>query len=313
MIRFLAIALCLMSLTAAAPAARAEDEDLPESMTYDPTYTGVVNEAAESIRSAQKASLADKGFIKPETVQVNLVHYPYMDDNQFGIQMAVPDMISGCYTLTPLEYEAKFTEPHYLDIKVKKYRRVAPEGSAALRKCDTQNKMSSALMVLSKKDLMERGTQEIRFSTEMASDMYRVILDEHHLELIPTSMLIFKAQNMSGPLKDRLIYSFASDKTVALQVPMAIPGEDLTAEIVKFAQTRALTPTNPTAPANWAGNGMATYYFYDQNGHIVDQIGKDGYAEIGKISVNRPHDGPNGRTTTPVELGVYVTRPGTQL
>lgn len=281
-------------------------------MTYDPQYQGWVNQTAEQIRSAQRASLADKGFIKPDVVQIAVVHHPYMEDDQFGIQMAVPDMISGCFTLTPLEYEAKFTEPHFLDIKVKKYRRVAPEGSAATRKCDNQNKMSTALMVLSKKDLQDKGTQEIRFSTETGTDNYRIILTEDHLELVPRSMMIFKGQNMGGPLKDRILYSFASDKMIALQVPMANPGENLSYEIETFARTRALTPVNPGA-ATWSGNGMATYYFYDDNGHIIDQIGENGYAELGQIAVNRPYDGPEGRTTTAVPLSVFVTRPGTQL
>ncbi|PZQ44926.1 MAG: hypothetical protein DI551_09125 [Micavibrio aeruginosavorus] len=310
--RLFLIALCLSTTFAALPS-YAQDENLPENMTYDPAYTGWVNKTAEDIRAAQRASLADKGFIKPNVVQVAIVHEPYMEDDQFGIQMAVPDMISGCYSLTPLEYEAKFTEPHYLDIKVKKYRRVPPEGSSAVRKCDQQNKMSTALMVLSKKDLMSKGTQEIRFSTEVGVDNYRVILDENHLELIPRSMMIFRAQNMAGPLKDRILYSFQSDKMVALQVPMAKPGEDLTNQILKFAQTRAMTPADPSKPAQWTGNGMAIYYFYDQNGHIIDQIGKDGYAEIGKVSVDRPYDGPEGRTTAAQELSVFVTRPGTQL
>lgn len=304
--------LALLAGPFAAPAA-AQDDSLSEPMIYDPNYAGWVNQTAENIRNAQRASLADKGFIKPDAVQVAVVHHPYMDDNQFGIQMAVPDMVSGCYTLTPLEYEAKFTPPHYLDIKVKQYRRISPEGSAAVRKCDSQNKMSTALMVLDKKDLQSKGTQEIRFSTETGTDSYRLVIADDYLELIPRSMMIFRAQHLAGPLKDRILYSFANDKMVALQVPMANPGEDLSYEIGLFAQTRALTPVNPSAPATWTGSGMATYYFYDDGGHIIDRIGEKGYAELGQIAVNRPYDGPEGRTKTPVPLSVFVTRPGTQL
>lgn len=313
MIKILTFSVCVLALMGTATPSFAQDDNLPESMIYDPAYTGWVNQTAEDIRSAQRASLADKGFIRPNVVQVAVVHHPYMEDDQFGIQMSIPDMISGCFTLTPLEYEAKFTEPHFLDIKVRKYRRIAPEGTAATRKCDNQNKMSTALMVLSKKDLEQKGVQEIRFTTEAAGDNYRLIMDENHLELIPRSMMIFKAQNMGGPLKDRILYSFENDKMIALQVPMANPGEDLSYAISKFAQTRALSPANPNAPATWTGNGMAIYYFYDDSGHVIDQIGDSGYAELGEIAINRPYDGPEGRTTTPVNLSVYVTRPGTQL
>jgi hypothetical protein len=173
--------------------------------------------------------------------------------------------------------------------------------------------MSTALMVLDKKDLIKRGTQEIRFSTEVATDTYKIILDDAHLELIPESMVVFKGQNLAGPLKDRLIHSFAADKMVALHVPMANPGEDLSEAVTTFARHRALSPATPDQPAAWGGNGMATYYFFDDNGHIIEQIGESGYSELGKISVMRPFDGPDGRTETPVDLSVFVTRPGTQL
>lgn len=306
------IALALLALVFAAPA-MAQDENLPEVMTYDPTFSGIPNEAGDYIRNLQRQSLTDKGFITPQMVQVSVVHYPFMDDDQFGIQMAVPDMVSGCYTLTPLEYEAKFTEPHYLDIKVKKYRRVAPEGTGALQKCDKQNKMATALMVLSKKDLEQKGTQEIRFSTEVASDNYRVIMDDAQMQLVPRSMVIFKAKPLGGPLKDRIIYAFANSKMVALQVPMSQAGENLSREVLSLAYSRALAPVNPDAQPSWNENGRASYYFYDDGGLVTSRLGPDGYVQLGTIEVNRPMDGPQGRSETLVPLTVFATRPGTQL
>lgn len=308
------IALALLAAVFAAPLpAFAQAEDLPEPTTYDPTFTGMPL-PGDHIRSLQAQSLADKGFIKPGVVQVAVVHHPYMEEDQFGIQMSVPDMISGCFSLTPLEYEAKFTEPQYLDIKVKKYRRVPPEGSNAQKKCDKQNKMSTALMVLSRKDLKERGTQEIRFSTEFGSDNYKIILDDTHLELVPRSMMIFHAQSLSGPLKDRIIYTFAGSKVVTLQVPMAQSGEDLSEEIASFAITRGLSPANSGSEPSWNDNGRASYYYIDQTGHLISQLSPESsYAQVGTIEVNRPYDGPEGRSETLVPLTVFVTRPGTQL
>ncbi len=297
-----------LSLLAVIPAVHAQEEG-PESQIYDPTYTGTIPDAVREIQERQRASMADKGYIYPTEVQVDVVHYPYMEDNQFGIQMAIPDMISGCYSLTPLEYEAKFVDPHFLDIKVKRYRRVAPEGSAATEKCSMQNKMSTALMVLDKKDLQSRGTQEIRFSTAAGADTYKIILDDAHIELIPESMIVFRAANPAGPLKDRILHSFASDKMIVLQVPMAQPGEDISEAVGNFARTRALKPASDIG----GGKGEDTYYFLDESGRFAKEIGADGYAEIGTITVQRPSDGPEGRTTTPVELTVFVTRPGTRL
>lgn len=306
------IALTLLALVFAPPAF-AQDEGSPEAMTYDPTFTGTPNAAADYIRGLQKQSLADKGFIKPQAVQVSVVHYPFMQEDQFGIQMAVPDMISGCYTLTPLEYEANFVEPHFLDIKVKKYRRVAPEGTAAMQKCDKQNKMATALMVLSKKDLQEKGTQEIRFSTEVASDNYKIILTETELQLVPRSMVIFKAKPLTGPLKDRLVYSFSNSKMVTLQVPMSAAGEDLSEEVLSLAHSRGLAPVAPDQKPSWNENGRASYYFYDNGGLVTSRIQPDGYTQLGTIEVSRPMDGAEGRTETLVPLTVFATRPGTQL
>lgn len=303
----LTLFLALISLL---PQGRAQDT-LPESMVYDPTFTGRPS-TSDHIRAMQRKSMEEKGFIRPDKVKVAIVKHDYMDDDQFGIQMSVPDLISGCYDLTPLEYEAEFIDPYYLDIKVKQYRRTPPEGNAALRKCDPQNKMSSALMVLSKTDLMKRGTQEIRFSTDMATDHYRIVLDDARLELVPRSMLVFQATGLSGPLKDRMVYSFPSDKMIALHVPMARPGEDVSSALTALASTRALTPV-PTGGDQTTGPDGAVYYFYDDKGDVRSLIANSSYTELGKITVNRPYDGPQGRTAIPVELSVFVTLPGTRL
>lgn len=300
--------LCVLSF---APLSHAADDEA-ESMTYDPTFTGQKNEAAEKIREQQRQNQAEQGFIRPTAVDVSLVHYDYMEEDQFGILMSVPDMVSGCYNFSPLEYEAKFTEPYYLDIRVKKYRRIAPEGINAAAQC-AQNKMSTALMVLDRNDLKSRGTQKIRFSADAGSDAYDINLTDERIELIPESVTVFRTSNPAGPLKDRLIHAFSSNQMVTLQVPMAKPGEDLTPYVVAFARTMGLSPAPSESLVSWGGNGYATYYFYDRGGNTISRIGPNGYAEIGVISVNRPYDGPEGRTQTAVGLSVFATRPGTQL
>lgn len=305
MTRLILLALSLIALSLPA---FAQDTDLPEIQTYDPTYSGRVNQTANQIRQMKAQSLSDKGFIKPSVVQVSIVHPDYMDDDQFGLQMAVPDVVSGCYELTPLEYEANFVDPYFLDIKVKKYRRVPPEGNVT--DCGRQNKQSTGLMVLSRKDLEKRGTKEIRFSTESAIDTYKIIWSGSRVELVPQSMVVFKAQNMGGSLKDRISYEFKNQTMVALQVPMAEPGDDVTPRIMQFASLRALSPAGDP---EMSPNGKRIYYFYDNGGHIAGEIGPDGYGEIGRITVGRPMDGAGGRRMVAKELSVFVTRPGTEL
>lgn len=309
--RFLPLILIAATALAAPMTVRAQ-EDTPESQTYDPSFTGRESESAKQIRDMQAQSRVDKGFIKPQTVHVSIVKMPYMEDGQFGLQMAVPDVVSGCYDLTPLEYEANFVDPYFLDIKVRHYRRVTPAGADASKPCNKQNKMSTAMMVLSKDDLKQRGTQEIRFSTESATDKYRIQLDGTAIQLVPESMVVFKAQNLGGNLNDRIVHNFIDSNVIALHVPMANPGDNVSAAIQQFAMTRAMSPA-PNVPPSTSGQGSPVFYFYDQGGVAASQIGPDGYGELGVISVNRPYDGPQGRTFTPVELSVFVTRPGTNL
>lgn len=294
--------------------AQAQDDagSLPESQTYDPTHSGMTT-AGDMMRADQESRLASKGFVAPTQIRVSIVHLDYMDDDQFGIMMIVPDMASGCETYSPLEYEAKFVDPYFLDIKVKKYRKIAPPAPTANKPCDRSTKVVSATMVLDRKDIQSRGTQEIRFSGEAGQDTYKLSFDGDRMELIPESQTMFKGSDLQGDLKDRLIYDFSNSKTIALQVPMAQPGEDLTDEIMEFASSHALKPVENRINVVLSETGTATYYFQDNDGRFGAMIGPDGYGDMGSITVMRPMDGPDGRTQTPVELRVFVTRPGTQL
>jgi hypothetical protein len=285
-------------------------DSLPEAQIYDPSFSGSTNQTADYIRGLQAQSQVDKGYIKPQVVHVSIVKEAYMNDDQFGLMMAVPDVVSGCFKLTPLEYEANFIDPYFLDIKVKRYRRVAPEGATKVAQCDRQNRQSTAMMVLSKKDLQERGTKQIRFSAEAGSDNFKINLSDSSLELVPESMVVFKAQGLGGSLKDRIVHTFTGGNVIALHVPMANANDDAKYQLIRFAGMHALSPTGDTPTT---GNNSNVLYFYDQTGSMTNQIGPDGYGEVGIITVSRPYDGPNGRVWTPVNLSVFVTRPGTQL
>lgn len=282
-----------------------------ESQIYDPTFTGIGTRASDAARDAERRSLGAQGFITPTQVDVSIVHEPYMDDGQFGLLMAVPDVVNGCFELTPLEYEAKFIDPYYLDITVKRYRRIAPENGAPEKDC-SGNKMSTAMMVLSREDLLKRGTNQIRFSTAAGRDTYDLAIKDSMAEIIPKSMTVFQAQGLTGPLKDRLIYTFTGDRVISLQVPMAELDDDVRGTLMAFAQKHALTPLDDQMMKG-SGKGKNIFYFYDTAGKMAPQIGSDGYAEVGTIQVNRPFDGPNGRSFVAVDLDVFATHPGMKL
>ena len=284
-----------------------------ESQLYDPTFSGKTNEAEEAAISSKERKEAEQGFIAPSNINIALVHPNYMEDHQFGIQMSVPDVVSGCFNLSPLEYEANFIDPYYLDIKIKKYRMIMPKGRAELQKCDLQNKQGAWLLLLDKIDLMRRSTQEIRFSSDAGRDSYKINLTDDMVELVPDSTNFFKPQGLTGALKDRITYNFNGAGAITLQVPMAQDGEDITAQIESFATSHALAPSESNPMLEVGDDGGIVYHFKDSSGRFSSMINEDGYAEIGTISVMRPYDGPEGRTQMPVDLSVFVTRPGTKL
>ncbi len=270
------------------------------------------NETAEQIRRLQKESMADKGFIKPKVIEVSLVRPSYMEDDQFGIQMVVPDVVSGCWDISPLEYESTFIDPYYFDVTVKHFQRHPIMTDNVTSGCPSQNQMSSAMIVMSKKDLETRQIQQIRFSNGSVADYYDIRIADNILQLKPQSMVIFKAKGLTGPLGDRLEIGFGAGGKVALHVPMAKKGDNLDSLIVALASRHGLTP-DPEMPTSYGAGGSPVFYFKDQIGDVAGSIGENGYSELGTVNAHRPYDGENGRMVTPVPLQVFVTRPGTQL
>jgi len=125
-------------------------------------------------------------------------------------------------------------------------------------------------------------------------------------------MVIFKAQGLTGPDKDRIVFPFTGSGRVALHIPMAHKGEDVKEEIENFARRKALTP-DPENPVSYGTGGSPVYHFLDDGGNVVSMIGEDGYAEVGEIVVGRPYDGPDGRRDMPVSLKIFAARPGVEL
>lgn len=303
--RFLLIIACL--LVTFTPAVNAQEID-SQTFTAGSTFR---NENVEAIRRAQQQSMKSKGFIKPNVLEVSLVRYDYMEDDQFGILMVAPDVVSGCWDLSPIEYESTFIDPYYFDVKVKHYQRTPIEVDN-ISECPAGNKMATGLIVLSKSDLEKRQIRQIRFSAGGVADYYDIRTTDKMLQLRPQSMVVFKAKGLTGPQEDRIEIGFGNGGKIALQVPMARKGDKLKDALENLALMHALTP-DPEMPMSYGTGGSQTFYFIDDNGHIADSIGEDGYSEFGTINVARPYDGENGRTLTAVPLQVYVTRPGTKL
>lgn len=295
---FLALILLLPSM------AVAED-----SQIFTKPGSEYVNETIEMMKDHTAAIESKKGHIKPHTLYVSIIRHDYFEDDQFGILIDTGDIITGCWKLSPLEYEASFTEEYYMDIKVKHYKREAIETN-----CPKGNQTVSALVVLSKSDLQARGIKQIRFSNEVARDRYEVSFYNDRVELKPMTQLAFKVQDLHGTNDNKIVHYDGNKSVVALHVPMAKNTDDVASAVLRVARQNNLTPLDSEMANRYKGKkGSATFFFMDENGTTIDQIGTNHYTEVGSIPVKRPYDGPNGRTEIETPLKVFATLPGKTL
>ena len=63
------------------------------------------------------AAKADGGLILPPRIHLSLVHHHYMNPEQFGIMMRVPDMVTGCFDVSGLEYQTSFIDGNFKPIR----------------------------------------------------------------------------------------------------------------------------------------------------------------------------------------------------
>lgn len=270
------------------------------------------NDAAATVKKLKEQSLAKSGKIKVGNVNISLVHHHYMEPDQFGILMKIANSVSGCFKLSPLEYEATFIDGNYMDIEVKSFRRTAVKTKNVAYDCNVGSKVVSGLIVVSAKDLKKRKIREIRFSNGTTRDSYKVKILDDSIQLKPESMVAFKAKGLVGADKDRLIHYFSGKGLVALHIPMARKGEDIAQTIRTFAYQHALTPVFEQGGIDTSGKNNV-FYFMDPSGNTLNRLNDDGYAELGEIQTSRPYNGSQGRSSLPIPLKVFATRPGTDL
>jgi hypothetical protein len=252
-----------------------------------------------------QASKFQNGFIKPNQIFLSLIHYDYMDKDQFGILMKLKDNISGCFDISSLQYEAKFIEPYYMDIKVEDFRRTAIKPGKA---CDLKTQNVSSLIVLNKRDLQQRQIRQIRFSNGSANDFYDLKIYAKSIEFYPRSMIVFKGTNMVGAKKNRMVLNFMDNNILALKVPMAQDGEEIELQLRNLAYKTGMRPIFDMDGLDTSGEDNI-FYFTDETGDNLKNLGNDHYIELGEIEVKRPYQGANGLTLTPVALKVFAMRP----
>lgn len=305
------ILLSLFSLLFLLPAPT-HAQDKADGQIFTPPGTNFVNKAAKVNEILKQRSMTKNNKIGVNEVQISLVHHHYMEPDQFGIMMSLADATSGCFELSPLEYEASFIEGNFMDIKVKEYRRTMTKTKDVAFDCNQKIQTVNGLVVISAEDLKTRGIRQIRFSNGNVRDSYNVKILNDRIEITPESMAAFKAKGLSGENKDRLVHYFNGNGIVALHVPMAAQGDDVAQAVRDLAYKRALTPIFEQEGLNTSNNDNI-FYFEDPNNRVLEKLNADGYVELGSIPVIRPYDGGNGRQALPVPLKVFATRVGTTL
>lgn len=277
-----------------------------DSQIFTKPGSEYVNETLEMLKAQTKAAESKKGYIKPHTLYVSIVNRDYFEGDQFGILIDTGDIITGCWKISPLEYEASFTEQYYMDVDVKHYKREPIENN-----CPTNNQTVSALIVLNKSDLKERGIKQIRFSNEVARDRYEISFYNDRIELKPITQLAFKIKENGKDSESKIVYYNDNKSVIALHVPMAKNSDILENEVLRIARQNNLTPLDAQMAEHYnnTSSKQKTFFFMDEDGSMIDKIGTSDYAEIGSIKAKRPYDGPYGRTQIDKALKVFATLP----
>lgn len=306
--------LVLFIFTAFAPDTLAYDDknDKIESQIFVTPGSTYEATASNKIRALKEASLPPSKKIEVNNVTVSLVHYHYMEPDQFGLLLKVPNVTNGCFEVSPLEYEVSFVADTYMDVKIKNFRRKLQKTQNVQFDCKQRNQAVTGLIVLNAKDLKKRGVKEIRFDNGEIRDVYNISYKEDSIVLKPESMVAFKATGLSGPDENRLTYFYSAENLVALHVPMALETDDVRMKVNQLAYKNSLMPVFEQEGLDTDGTNHV-YYFMDPRGKTISMLNEDGYMELGAIRIPRPLIGQGGQSFIPISLKVFATRPETTL
>lgn len=274
-----------------------------ESQTFVPPGSEWVNQAEQNIKILNQKNLIEKGGVVPQELQLSIVHHSYMEPDQFGILMKVPQTVTGCFDISPIGYEAKFIADLYMDINVTSYTVTPKKTQHVEYACNQGYQTATGLIVVSANDLRSRGTRQIRFTNGLARDNYNIIYSGDSITLQPQSMIVFKAKN------GNLTYGLNPQNIISLEVPMAKEGDDISEAIRTLAAQKGLSPVTDmeSLPPSMKQESN-DFYYVDETGRYTDSLNENGYAEIGVIPVARAQIDENGASSKNVPLKVFVKK-----
>ena len=269
-----------------------------ETQTYDSTGA-YETEAEKTTDEADTQEDADTGRITPREVFVSITPHGNSYETA-GLRLAVPDVVSGCWDVSPLTVESGPQEPYYFDIRVKDYTQ--KEG-----KCDAKNRRAAAIVPIKKKLLEDGKIKILRLTIGTTTDRYNVTYEDGVMRILPSSQVKFKADR-------ELVHNFARSgkKTgalVALIVPTAPEGSDTTQAIADFAATSGLTPAPERATSSLPqeNGGTDIHYYYDSHHVLASRIGAE-FSPVGGTTIPVTYDLRDGRGQESVPAPVYAKK-----
>ncbi len=269
-----------------------------ESQTYDSMGT-YENDAEQAVEEQAQEQDAQDGKIVPDHVEVSLV--PQGDSHKtVGMRFSVPDVVNGCWAISPLKYDTAQQDPFYYDIVIHDYTR--KEGP-----CSAGNRMAMATVPLEKK-LIEDGKMKIlRLSIGTTIDRYNVAYKDGIVTITPESQIKFKAAG-------DLIYNFerSGEKTgalIGLIIPVAPANTDTTQAIADFAEMNGLTPAPESATSSLPlkNGGSQIHYYYDSRHAMAGRVTSE-FAQVGGTTIPMTYDVQDGRGQEFVPAPVYAKK-----
>lgn len=267
-----------------------------ETQTYNDTGA-YETEAAQEHDQAVEREQDKAGRIVPTRVQVSLVPRGNSKET-VGLHFSVPDVVNGCWDISPLSFETARQDPYYFDVRIKDYTR--KEG-----KCSANNRMAGATVPIEKKLLDEGKIKILRLTIGNTTDRYNVDYTNNVMRILPSSQVKFTSAA-------EMVHNFAksSKKTgalLALIIPIAPAGTDTKQPLADYAQMNGLTPApeNATSSLPHTNGGSQIHYYYDARNVLSARLGSE-FSPIGSTTIPVTYDLQDGRGQEFMTAPVYA-------
>lgn len=268
-----------------------------ETNTYDASGTYSSSAAAQEQEHQRKSISGEEGLIVPSRVDLALTPQGKSSD-MVGLRFSVPDVVNGCWRISPLEVKNSMQGPYYFDVEVVGYHR--SEGQ-----CSGENRMARAVVPIERSKLEQGKIKILRLSIGPVTDRFEVTYKDGTMTIMPQSAVKFRTDGL-------LSYNFDRDgkgtgQMIALILPTAPVGMNTTAAADDFARIYGLTPAPESATSSMPRNngGSTLHYYYDVQKTLAHRVGAN-FAQMGQTNIPMTLDMQDGRGQQMIAAPVYA-------